>query len=225
MSLGGRRGERWSGPGSQRARPEPITDRPAFRSSMLTDASSRAAETDGGRAGNPSGFMQSPLEFLRRAAARARAGMTMSGNETNRSVKLWRGTAVLLWLGLILAACTSSGPAGALQLDEPRYRELKRVLLLHSFGREFRPWSEYARSIKAELERQSPWPLDVQEHTLLSARFNNPGPEAPFVEYLQLALSGPLARHRGEHWRTCRRIRATIQGKAVSRHADGDDRG
>src|SRR5262249_15591935 len=50
--------------------------------------------------------------------------------------------------------------------------------------------SEYARSIKAELERQSPWPLDVQEHTLLTARFNNPGPEAPFVEYLGSVYQG-----------------------------------
>ncbi len=68
--------------------------------------------------------------------------------------------------------------------------EPKRVLLLHSFGRDFRPWSEYARSIKAELERQSPWPLDIQEHTLLTARFNNPGPEAPFVDYLGSLYQG-----------------------------------
>ena len=68
--------------------------------------------------------------------------------------------------------------------DAAERSETKRVLLLHSFGRDFRPWSEYARSIKASLEKDSPWPLDLQEHTLLTARFNRPGPEAPFVEYL-----------------------------------------
>ena len=68
--------------------------------------------------------------------------------------------------------------------DAAERSETKRVLLLHSFGRDFRPWSEYARSIKASLEKDSPWPLDLQEHTLLTARFNKPGPEAPFVEYL-----------------------------------------
>ena len=62
--------------------------------------------------------------------------------------------------------------------------ERSETKLLHSFGRDFRPWSEYARSIKASLEKDSPWPLDLQEHTLLTARFNKPGPEAPFVEYL-----------------------------------------
>jgi hypothetical protein len=34
--------------------------------------------------------------------------------------------------------------------------DTKRVLLLHSFGRDFKPWSEYARSIRTELDRQSP---------------------------------------------------------------------
>lgn len=29
--------------------------------------------------------------------------------------------------------------------------ESKRVLMLHSFGRDFKPWSEYAITIRAEL--------------------------------------------------------------------------
>ena len=48
--------------------------------------------------------------------------------------------------------------------------ESKRVMLLHSFGRDFKPWSEYAKSIRSELDRQSPWPLDITEHSLVSAR-------------------------------------------------------
>lgn len=68
--------------------------------------------------------------------------------------------------------------------DAAERHEIKRVLLLHSFGRDFHPWSEYARSIKASLEKESPWPLELHEHTLQTARFNRPGPEAPFVEYL-----------------------------------------
>jgi signal transduction histidine kinase len=63
--------------------------------------------------------------------------------------------------------------------------EIKRVMLLHSFGRDFKPWSEYATSIRTELDRQSPWPLDITEHSLVSARSNDENPEGPFVEYLQ----------------------------------------
>ena len=86
----------------------------------------------------------------------------------------------LLVLAAILPGPASSAPRG----------ELKRVLMLHSFGPDFRPWSEFARTIRAGLEQQSQWPLDLQEHTLLTARFNNPGPEAPFVDYLRSLYSG-----------------------------------
>ena len=63
--------------------------------------------------------------------------------------------------------------------------ESKRVLMLHSFGRDFKPWSEYAITIRAELDRQSPWPLEITEHSLMSARSSDENPEAPFVEYLR----------------------------------------
>jgi hypothetical protein len=63
--------------------------------------------------------------------------------------------------------------------------EPKQVLMLHSFGRDFKPWSEYARTIRAELDRQSPWPLEITEHSLMSARSSDENPEAPFVEYLR----------------------------------------
>jgi hypothetical protein len=63
--------------------------------------------------------------------------------------------------------------------------EPKPVMMLHSFGRDFKPWSEYAKSIRAELDRQSPWRLDITDHSLVSARSNDEDPEAPFVEYLR----------------------------------------
>src|SRR6478672_1128334 len=63
--------------------------------------------------------------------------------------------------------------------------ESKRVMLLHSFGSDFKPWSEYAKSIRTELKQQSPWPLDITEHSLVTARSSDEDPEAPFVEYLR----------------------------------------
>ena len=39
--------------------------------------------------------------------------------------------------------------------------ESKRVMMLHSFGRDAKPWSDYAKNIRGELDRQSPWPLDI----------------------------------------------------------------
>src|SRR6476661_10214766 len=69
--------------------------------------------------------------------------------------------------------------------------EPKRVMLLHSFGRDFKPWSEYARSIRAELDRQSPWRLDITDHSLVSARSSDEDPEAPFVENLRALFAKP----------------------------------
>ena len=60
----------------------------------------------------------------------------------------------------------------------------KRVVLLHSFGQDFKPWSEYARSIRSELRRQSPWQLDITDHSLVTARSSDENPEVPFVAYL-----------------------------------------
>ena len=67
---------------------------------------------------------------------------------------------------------------------EPAAAETKRVVLLHSFGQDFKPWSEYARTIRSELQRQSPWQLDITDHSLVTARSRNKDPEIPFVAYL-----------------------------------------
>ena len=105
----------------------------------------------------------------------------MSGRVPIGAIKLgWPVVAARLCVCLLVLAAILPGPASS----APHW-ESKHVLVLHSFGRDFRPWSEYALSIKAELKRQSPWPLDIQEHSLLTARLNNLEPESPFVDYLR----------------------------------------
>jgi signal transduction histidine kinase len=70
--------------------------------------------------------------------------------------------------------------------------EPKQVMILHSFGRNFKPWSEYAKNIRMELDQQSPWPLDITDHSLITARSPDEDPETAFVEYLR-ALSAKRA--------------------------------
>ncbi|SPP93415.1 sensor histidine kinase [Bradyrhizobium vignae] len=140
-------------------------------------------------------------------------------------------TAAWLCLGLLLAACTLCGPARAQSATATR-SEPKRVLMLHSFGRDFLPWSEYARSIKTNLEERSPWPLDIQEHTLLAARFIAPGPDGPFVEYLGslyegrppdivMSIGGPAAgfvqRHRERLFPKAPMVLTTVEERLVDR--------
>jgi signal transduction histidine kinase len=66
----------------------------------------------------------------------------------------------------------------------------KRVMILHSVGREFRPWNVYAKDIRAELDRQTRWPIDVQEHSLVAARSGDPRAEELFLEYIKALYVG-----------------------------------
>lgn len=144
--------------------------------------------------------------------------------EINRS---WSVLAARLCVCLLVLTVTLPRPASSAPRGEP-----KRVLMLYSFGRDFQPWSEFALSIKAELKRQSPWPLDLQEHTLLTARFNNPGPEAPFVDYLRslyadrppdilLSVGAPAARfvqkYRAELFPKTPMVLTAVEQRLVNR--------
>jgi len=86
-----------------------------------------------------------------------------------------------------LVAALLLGMRGHSQAADP---EAKRVMILHSVGREFRPWNVYAKDIRAELDRQSRWPVDVQEHSLVSARSNDSRAEDLFLDYIRALYAG-----------------------------------
>src|SRR5580692_8729648 len=83
------------------------------------------------------------------------------------------------FLGAIIFLLASTGAA----LSEP-----KRVLLLHSFTRDFGPSNAIAKSIRLELAQQSSSPIDFSELSLVTARYAD-SEEQPFVEYLQALFS------------------------------------
>ena len=60
--------------------------------------------------------------------------------------------------------------------------EPRRVLLLHSFGHAFSPWSDMAASFGSELVKNSAEPIDLYEVSLDTARFRSPQEEGPFVD-------------------------------------------
>ncbi len=110
--------------------------------------------------------------------------------------------------------------------------EPKRVMLLHSFGREFRPWNVYANTIRTELRLQSPWPLDVIEHSLIAARFSDEDPDIAFAQYLRalytkhpldliICLGAPAAgfvqRHRQELFPFTPILFASVEQRRIQR--------
>ena len=62
--------------------------------------------------------------------------------------------------------------------------EPKRILMLHSFGLRFKPWTDHARIARSEITRQSQTPIDFHDHSLVDARQFNEKSEASFAEYL-----------------------------------------
>jgi signal transduction histidine kinase len=111
--------------------------------------------------------------------AMRRTGVIMAGFA---SARIWLEAWKLRRCALLVACVVASGIAAISSADTA---ETKRVMLLHSFGRDFKPWSDYARSIREELERQSRWPLDITDHSLVTARSSDEDPEPAFVEYLR----------------------------------------
>ena len=110
----------------------------------------------------------------------------------------------------------------------PAAAETKRVLMLHSFGGDFnKPWSEYAKNIRTELDQQSPWPLEFGDHSLMDA--SNQA-EAPFAEYLHtlyvnrpadliVSLGGPavafVQRHRQQLFPTSPMIFTAVEQRRI----------
>jgi len=132
-------------------------------------------------------------------------------------------------MGPLVRFCLAAGVC-FLTLANAAAAEHKHILILHSVGREFRPWNEYAKHMRAELDRQSPWPLDVQEHSLVAARSSDPNPESLFVDYLRalygqqqpdliIVVGAPAAnfiqRHRKDLFATAPMIFTTVEQRRV----------
>src|SRR5215208_1657325 len=81
---------------------------------------------------------------------------------------------VSLATAIVLAASTSS------RADA----EPKQVLMLHSFGLRFKPWTDYAQFIRSEISRRAQRPIDFDDQSLLNARLSDDKSDGPFVEYL-----------------------------------------
>ena len=100
---------------------------------------------------------------------------------------------------------TTAQPKSGETADQP-----KKILFLHSFGPNFQPWAAWSREIHKELIRQSLWPLDIQEQSLVAAGNSDHTAEPKFVEYLGalyaqrppdliVALGAPAARFVQQH--------------------------
>src|SRR5262245_59810553 len=84
-----------------------------------------------------------------------------------------------VWWALFILAFSSSSAAAA---------QHRHVLLLHSLEREFAPFNDIEESLRNELSRQSPEPIDFWEISLQPNRRNRRPSEEAILDYLQSAF-------------------------------------
>jgi signal transduction histidine kinase len=127
-------------------------------------------------------------------------GGRMAALRTSRLKRL-----VNLWIAAAVVLLVSIGGTAA----QPKFGETavqpKKILLLHTFGPNFEQGAAWSRELQKELNRQSPWPLNIQEHSLVTALEGDDAADAKFVEYLKalyaqrppdliVAINAPAAR-------------------------------
>ena len=101
----------------------------------------------------------------------------------------WSVLAAHLCVWLLVWASVLPGPASSTFKGDP-----KRVMIPHSFGRDFRPWGDYATTIREELDHRSL--LDIEDHSLITARSGDENPEPAFVACLNAPAANFIQRNR-----------------------------
>ena len=142
----------------------------------------------------------------------------------------WLKRLVYMWVAAAVVLVVSIGETAAQSKSGETAVQPKAILFLHSFGQNFQPFASWSREIARELNRQSPWPLDIQEQSLVTARGGDDPSEAKFVEYLKalyahrppdlIVVSGaPAARfaqlHRADLYPTTPMLLAGLEGRQV----------
>jgi signal transduction histidine kinase len=106
-------------------------------------------------------------------------------NRTVDSMRRRVFVAGLVWLVATVSLVVSIGGTTAQPKSGETGAQPKKILLLHTFGPNFEQGAAWSREIQRELNKQSPWPLNIQEQSLVTALDGDDAAEAKFVEYLK----------------------------------------
>jgi signal transduction histidine kinase len=136
------------------------------------------------------------------------------------------GSRRVVWFIVVCTAIAMFIPTRtSIAADEP-----KTVLILQSFDQNSKPWSEYSKALRQELERRSPWPVIIEEASVITARADEQNTETQFVGYLHAlfdhrppdlivtfgALGGAFVqRHRSELFPAIPMILTAIEARRV----------
>jgi His Kinase A (phospho-acceptor) domain len=134
------------------------------------------------------------------------------------------------WVAAAVVLVVSIGETAAQERSGEAAAQPKKILFHYSFGPSFQPWARWGREICKELVKQSRRPLDIQEHSVITARNGDDAAEAKFVEYLAalnaqrqpdliVAFGAPAARfvqrHRADLYPTTPMLLAAVEVRRI----------
>ena len=135
-----------------------------------------------------------------------------------------------MWVAAAVVLLVSVGEAPAQPKSSATAAQPKKIVVLHSYSQSFEPGATWNREIRNQLSRQSPWPLEIQQHSLVTAQGGDDAAEAKFVEYLGalyaqrppdliVAIGAPAARfvqrHRTDLYPTTPMLLAAVELRRV----------
>ncbi|QIG99632.2 sensor histidine kinase [Bradyrhizobium sp. 6(2017)] len=149
---------------------------------------------------------------------------------TKFSQSLWRGRPAMVFscVGLIVKFIAVVGVTLSISVARASVTP-KRVIVLQSNGQDFKPWSDYVRTFRQELEQQSSLPMVIQ-HFPVALGPGGEGAERQLSAYLDRLFSGGtpdllvafgapaaafLQRHRTELFPTVPALLAAIDERRV----------
>lgn len=142
----------------------------------------------------------------------------------------WMKRLVYTWGAVAVVHLFATGESTAQPRSGETAVQSKQIVVLHSYDKNFEPGAVWSREIRNQLGRQSPWPLEIQEHSLVTAVKGNDAADAKFVEFLAalyaqrapdliIALGAPAARfvqqHRTDLYPTTPMLLAAVEVRRV----------
>src|SRR3954447_19438612 len=88
---------------------------------------------------------------------------------------------------------------GALAQSQAADPAPKRVLMLQSFGLHFKPWTDYAETLRSEMSKQSKAPIEFLDHTLLTARLDDDMHPLSIIFRRSMRKDRPISSPRSAH--------------------------
>ena len=142
----------------------------------------------------------------------------------------WLKRLVYMWIAAAVVLLVSIGGTAAQPKSGETAAQPKKICSFIRLARISSRGPHGAGRSSNELNRQSPWPLDIQEQSLVTALDGDDAAEAKFVEYLKalyaqrppdliVALGAPAARfvqqHRADLYPTTPMLLAAVEVRRV----------